>query len=372
MSRSPRQSRRDLAGENTESTPLGEWLRGEGSEVDIALCTRVRFARNIDGFRFAGLMEAEEAEELDQFLAGILTSGACVEQLTREHINTLGDVEREVLVERHLISQELASAKRACSVFLNANESVSVMVNEEDHLRVQVFRSGLGIAEAFSRARLLDEWVLSNVPVAFSEEFGFLTSCPTNTGTGMRISVMLHLPGLVWSEEIEKATHTAQKIHLAVRGMSGEGSQAVSDLYQVSNQVTLGRSEEQIRDEVEQAVGQVVTWERKVRDALLRGERRTRTLDRVFRSLGTLQQARLLSSDECATCLSAIRFGIQQGLITGIGYPELHRALLLSQRAHLRQKFTDAEDPTRRDHHRANLVRELFAAARPTRDPSAG
>lgn len=349
---------------------LGEWLRGEGPDADIALCTRVRIARNVEGFRFSTQMTEDEAVELERYLSGVLTSSECSEPLTRSGMQDLDDVDRQVLVERHLISRELATTSRASSVALNPTESVSVMVNEEDHLRTQVFRSGLGVDDAFAHAQQLDEWLLTQLPVAFSEEFGFLTSCPTNAGTGLRISVMLHLPGLVWADEIEKATNTAQKIHLAVRGMSGEGSQAVADLYQVSNQVTLGRTEEQLRDDVRAAVGQLVLWERRVRDALLRGDSRARTLDRVFRSLGTLKSARLLTSDECARCLSAIRFGIQQGLVTGIGYPELHRALLLTQRGHLQRQFEDAEAPLKRDQRRADMVRDVFAPARATRDPA--
>jgi protein arginine kinase len=279
---------------------LGEWLRGDGPEADIAICTRVRFARNVEGFRFSPQMTDDEAIELERYIAGVLTDPSCPDELTCSRMQELDDVDRLILVEKHLISRELASAHRASGVALDHRESVSVMVNEEDHIRAQIFRSGLGVDEAFAHARNLDEWLLSRLPAAFSEEFGFLTSCPTNTGTGMRISVMLHLPGLVWADEIEKATHTSQKIHLAVRGMSGEGSQAVADLYQVSNQVTLGRTEDQLRDDVRAAVTQLVQWERKVREALLRGDSRARTLDRVGRALGVLQNAHLLNSDECA------------------------------------------------------------------------
>ncbi|MBK8100924.1 MAG: ATP--guanido phosphotransferase [Planctomycetes bacterium] len=176
------------------------------------------------------------------------------ERLTWCDLDTIDDLERTVLVERHLISRELAGSKRARGVATDTEEAVAIMINEEDHLRVQVFASGLQTEAAWRRAERLDDALMRRLPYAWSEEFGFLTSCPTNTGTGLRLSVMVHLPGLVWAEEIEKATNTAQKIHLAVRGLYGEGSRALGDFYQVSNQVTLGRSESQIQGDVELAV----------------------------------------------------------------------------------------------------------------------
>jgi protein arginine kinase len=269
-----------------------------------------------------------------------------------------------VLVERHLISRELAGSKKPSGVAVDLEESVAVMINEEDHLRVQVFAPGLQPEAAWRRAERLDDALIARLPMAWSEEFGFLTSCPTNTGTGLRLSVMLHLPGLVWSEEIDKATTVAQKIHLAVRGLYGEGSRALGDFYQVSNQVTLGRDETTIQSEVLLAVGRIVQWEREVRSALLRGSARVKTLDRVHRALGTLERAQILTSEEALGCLSAVRFGIEENLLDGFEIPAVNRALLLSQPGHLQRHSKELLKPDERDQRRAQLLREVLGCQR--------
>ena len=340
---------------------LGEWLQGKGPDADIALCTRVRFARNVQGFRFSTNMTADEAAELDEYLRTQIEGLEVEDPLRVIDLGSLGELERLVLMERHLISRDHASADRSRSVAVNSGESVSIMINEEDHLRTQVFQSGFRVPDTYGLAEHLDETLLGVVPLAFSEEFGFLTSCPTNTGTGLRVSVMLHLPGLVWAEEMDKAVNTTQKIHLAVRGLYGEGSRAIGDFYQVSNQVTLGRSEEQILEDVETAVESLITWERKVRDALLKGESPAHTMDRIFRALGTLQNAHILSSEECLNSLSAVRCGVQQGMIPDLEIQQLNRVLLLTQPAHLQRLVGRRLDPAERDVHRARMVRKIVS-----------
>ena len=180
------------------------------------------------------------------------------------------------------------------------------------------------------------------------------------SNAGLRLSVMLHLPGLVWSEEIDKATNVAQKIHLAVRGLYGEGSRALGDFYQVSNQVTLGRDEAQIQNDVLLAVGRIVQWEREVREALQRGTARTRTMDRVHRALGTIERAQILTSEEALGCLSALRFGVEEGLLDGFQVADLNRALLLSQPGHLQRHTRERLSPEDRDQRRAVLLRETL------------
>lgn len=343
-----------------EGFDVGAWLQGEGDDADIAICTRVRFARNVKGFRFSTCMTHEEAAELTQYLERQLTHPEFVESLTIRDVESLDDLARRLLLERHLISRELVAADRPRFVAINANESVSVMVNEEDHVRAQVFQSGHSIADAYHRAEVLDGALMNRVPIAFSDEFGFLTACPTNTGTGLRVSVMLHLPGLVWADEIEKATHAAQKTNMAVRGLYGEGSRATGDFYQVSNQITLGRTEDEIVSDVEALVQSLIASERKVRDALLVGEPRERTLDRIFRGLGTLERARILPTEEALSCLSAVRFGIQQGLIDGIDLDNVNKALLLAQPAHLQQLSNGPLSADERDQRRATLMRKIL------------
>ncbi len=348
------------SGEVPHDFQLGEWLSGSGPDAEIAVCTRVRFARNVQGFRFSTNMTTDESKELNEFLCEQISS---CEEFKPYHIvalQELGELERSVLMERHLISREHANAEKSRSVAVDPGESVSIMINEEDHIRAQVFQSGFRVQETYKKAEAIDEALLAQLPLAFSEEFGFLTSCPTNTGTGLRVSVMLHLPGLVWAEEIEKASHTAQKIHLAVRGLYGEGSRAIGDFYQVSNQVTLGRSEEHIIGDVESAVKRLLDWERDVRTALLSGKPEMRTLDRVHRAMGTLRNARILSSEECLTCLSALRFAVEQGLLPEIELKDLNTILLLSQPAHLQRIAKQRLDASERDLRRAKLVREIL------------
>lgn len=343
-----------------ENFQPGEWLRGHGRDADLAICTRVRLARNVQGFGFYPTMKTEDASELVQMLNRALTRPGFPEQLRVVDLTSLDEIERGVLMERHLISRDLAASERPRSVVVNEAESVSIMVNEEDHVRAQVFSSGFAVGDTYGRAERLDDAMMAEVPFAFSEEFGFLTSCLTNVGTGMRMSVMLHLPGLVWADEIDKATATVQKISLAVRGLYGEGSRALGDFYQVSNQVTLGRSERDIVHDVETAVERLMSWEREVREALLRGDSRCRTLDRIHRALGVLERAHILSSEEALNCLSAVRFGVHAGIIDNVGVRELNIALLLSQPAHLQRVHRAALSASQRDERRATLVRTIL------------
>lgn len=343
-----------------DRSQLGEWLSGAGPDSDIAVCTRVRLARNVQGYNFSPRMSEAEAEELTAYLEQQVTDLLDGESLRIIGLRGLDELERLMLMERHLISRDHAQARKARSVGINERESVSVMMNEEDHLRAQVFLSGFQVRECYAIAENLDLSLMSRLPVVFSEEFGFLTTCPTNTGTGMRVSVMLHLPGLVWAEEIEKATDTAQKIHLAVRGLYGEGSRALGDFYQVSNQVTLGRSESQILEDVDTAVRRLVQWEREVRDALRKGRSKRRTEDRVHRAMGTLDHAHILSSEETLTCLSAVRFGVQQEMLDGLDLDAVNQALLWSQPAHLQRFAQQTLGPEERDERRAQLVRRLL------------
>ncbi|MCA8950936.1 MAG: protein arginine kinase [Planctomycetes bacterium] len=338
----------------------GAWLRGAGPDSDIAICTRVRLARNVQGYHFSPRLDADEARELRDFVVDRLQKPGLPEKLSIIDLDTIDELERSVLVERHLISRELATARRPRAAAIDADEAVAIMINEEDHLRMQVFAAGLELTGAWQRAERLDDALIQRLPIAWSEEFGFQTSCPTNTGTGLRISVMLHLPGLVWSEDIERATNAAQKVHLAVRGLYGEGSRALGDFYQVSNQITLGRDEPQILADVKLAVSRLVTWEREVREALLRGSARVRTLDRIHRALGIIERAQILTSEESLGCLSALRFGIEEKVLTGFEASAVNRAFLMSQPGHLQRDSKQRLDAEERDERRAKLLREVL------------
>lgn len=341
----------------------GAWLAGTGPENDIAVCTRARLARNLRGFPFSPCLDDARATELYDLVVERLERPGMPEKLNILGLESVDELERSVLVERHLISRDLVASKRTRGVAYDTAESVAIMINEEDHLRMQVFAPGLQTEAVWQRAERLDDAVMQRLPIVWSEEFGFMTSCPTNTGTGLRLSVMLHLPGLVWSDEIDKATNVAQKIHLAVRGLYGEGSRALGDFYQVSNQITLGRDEQQILADVQLAVGRIVQWEREVRGALLRGSARVRTLDRVHRALGTLERAQILTSEEAMGCLSAIRFGIETKLLSGFNVSDANKALLLCQPGHLQKHTRERLQAEARDQRRAQVLREVLGCA---------
>src|SRR5216683_2703999 len=228
----------------------GEWLRGTGPEADIVISSRIRLARNLAAFPFTNRATNHQRGEIESMLRDRIAKLELDPNLSYLNVPSLSPLDRQLLVERQLISRELASAEGPRGVALGPRETVSLMVNEEDHLRLQVMRSGFSLDEAWQDIDKVDDLLEQRDSYAFSEEFGYLTACPTNVGTGMRASVMLHLPALVWTKQIEKVFRALQKINLAVRGLYGEGSRASGDFYQISNQVKLGESEVQILNEI--------------------------------------------------------------------------------------------------------------------------
>ena len=233
-------------------------------------------------------------------------------QLIYVDVSALEAVDRQFLVERQLISRELADAEGARAVLLDQREQMSVMINEEDHLRIQVLKSGLDLGAAWEQINELDDLIEARVTYAYNDRFGYLTACPTNVGTGLRVSVMLHLPALVITRQIDKVFRSLQKINLAVRGLYGEGSQAQGDFYQVSNQVTLGQSEEELTKKVGDVVPVLIDYERKARDFLIRESQET-LHDRVSRAYGILRTAQTISSEETMHLLSSLRMGVNLG-----------------------------------------------------------
>src|SRR5207248_7323830 len=226
-----------------------------------------------------------------------------------------------------LISRELASAEGPRGVAVGPKETVSLMINEEDHLRLQVMRSGFALDEAWQDIDRLDDHVESRVNYAFSEEFGYLTACPTNVGTGMRASVMLHLPALVLTKQVEKVFRALQKINLAVRGLYGEGTRASGDFYQISNQVTLGKAETTILGEIREVIPQIISYEKQARETLVH-EMRQALQDKVSRAYGTLCSATMISSEETMDLLSSVRLGINTNLLDEISIPAVNELFI--------------------------------------------
>ncbi len=342
----------------------GEWLRGTGPESDIVISTRIRLARNLAAFPFTNRASAHQKAEIEQLLRDRIAKLELDPRLSYVNVPNLSMLDRQFLVERQLISRELAAAEGPRGVALGPQETVSLMVNEEDHLRLQVMRSGLTLDEAWQDIDKVDDLLEQRVNYAFSEEFGYLTACPTNVGTGMRSSVMLHLPALVLTKQIEKVFRALQKINLAVRGLYGEGSRASGDFYQISNQVTLGKSETTILGEIREVIPQIITYERQARTTLLR-ESRQALQDRVARAYGTLCSATMMTSEETMDLLSSVRLGINLGLLEEITIPTVNELFIHTQPAHLQKLMGSSLDGEERNSARARYLRTRLREAGP-------
>ncbi|MFH1022418.1 MAG: protein arginine kinase [Planctomycetota bacterium] len=336
---------------------VGEWLRGTGPESDIVISSRIRLARNIVQFPFSAKLEPARKAELTEFLRERILEVKLARDLMYMDLEELLPVDRQYLVERHLISRELADASGKRGVAVGARETMSIMVNEEDHLRIQVLRSGFQLGSTWEKTDRIDNTLEKVLDYAFSPQLGYLTSCPTNAGTGLRSSVMMHLPALVMTKQIEKVFHAVIRISLAVRGLYGEGTQATGDFYQISNQVTLGKSEEEILENIESVVPQIIRYERKTRDALLKDSRQFLE-DRVWRAYGMLKNAHIISSEESLHHLSALRLGVNLGLVKGLEMPTVNELVILTQPAHLQKVEKHELSAPERDVKRAALIRE--------------
>jgi len=349
--------------------PLSElWMLREGKDQDVVVSSRMRLARNVQGFRFRTRFRADEAERLERHLRGALK--AARPELQYAALRELSAPQRDVLFERHMVSAEHVQEEHARGVAFSADATVSVMVNEEDHLRLQVFAAGLDLQRVDEEVNALDDKLAALLPFCFTEKYGYLTSCPTNTGTGMRVSVMLHLPALSFRPEgrasgepgIVKVSKAAQKLGLTVRGTHGESSRAEGDFYQVSNQVTLGRSPEQALADLQAMLAQVVDYERNSRAILLK-EDRMRLEDVVWRAWATLRYARRISSREALAHLSALRLGACAKLIDTVSLRTLHTLMVAMQPGHLQMASAKELRPQERDVVRAQLIRDTLGQA---------
>ncbi len=350
--------------EPAQNVPLGEWLKGSGPESDIVISSRVRVARNVSGFPLKARLAAED----ETVLYGHLKKHVEKVKLTPSRLQfidlkALDEIERLVLVERHLISLEHANAEGERGVAHDPTGSIAVMLNEEDHLRIQVLASGLAIEQTVEHAMDAEKRLAHELEFAFHDRFGWLTSCPTNVGTGMRISVMLHLPVLVFTKNIDKVFNAAAKMNLAVRGFYGEGTKAHSDLYQISNQVTLGKTCEQLLDDVRRILPTIVGFERELREHVLKGDRLL-IEDRVWRAFGTLSVARKMTSEEAFEHLSLVRMGVHLQMLPKLDLATVNALFLMSQPGHLQMlKGGEPLEPDARDAVRAQIIRDRLKGA---------
>jgi protein arginine kinase len=336
----------------------GEWLKGSGPESDIVISSRVRLARNLSRFPFLTRASDAERGQIHEAVRGALDKiGLGDNAHLYVELESQNEMTNRFLLERHLISRELANGSGDRGVLFNRSEMLAVMVNEEDHLRIQAIRAGFQVHDAYQDLQWLDDQLDRELEFAFSDEFGYLTACPTNVGTGMRASVMFHLPALVFTKQIDKVFSSVTKINLAVRGFYGEGTQASGDFYQISNQVTLGKSEEEILDLLDRIVPKIVQYERAVREHLLDKDR-LRLEDKIWRAFGVLRSARSISSEETMDLLSAVRLGVNLGLLHDVDMSTVNELFILTQPAHLQRLEKRDLTPGERDSARAEFIRK--------------
>ena len=335
----------------------GEWLRGSGPESDIVISSRIRLARNFADFPFIRKCSEQDRANVENQLRTAIESEKRWENLTYIDVDNLPEVDRQFLVERQLISREHADASGARAVAIDPDEQFSLMINEEDHLRIQVMKSGLDLPAAWKQVDQIDDLLEKSITFAYHPSLGYLTACPTNVGTGMRVSVMLHLPALVITQQIDKVFRSLQKISLAVRGLYGEGSQAMGDFYQISNQITLGRSEEELITQVNEVIPVMIDYERKARQFLVK-ESREDLHDRVSRAYGILCTAKTISSEETMHLLSSLRMGVNLGLIDNLEIPVINKLFIHTQPAHLQKLRGMLLDTADRNAERAHYLQK--------------
>jgi len=334
----------------------GSWLEA-GVDEGPVISSRVRLARNLEEYSFPGWASEEEKHALWNQSCTIFDS---VEQsfmcCAMAETNLL---DKEILFERHLISQELAVKDEGCGVFVSPDECLSIMINEEDHIRIQSLQSGLNLTDAWHAADRLDDELEARLTYAFSPKLGYLTSCPSNVGTGMRASVMLHLPGLVLMEEMEPVINGISKIGLAVRGMWGEGTEAAGNMFQVSNQISLGRREDEIIAHLEQIVLELIEHENNARLRLM-DERALVVEDHVARAFGILSNARFMTSSEAMNLLSTVRLGFDLGMMDQFSRRDIDMLFIAIQPAHLQKLQKKELEPEERDVVRADMLRDFM------------
>ena len=330
------------------------------SKTAIVLMTRVRLARNLAGHSFPGWAKPAQREEILQACRAAVAATPQMKRSFNVAIGDLSDLERQILVERHLISRELSGAKSGAGVIISKDQAFSVMMNEEDHLRIQVLRAGFNLKKAWSSINDLDSALEDHLDFAFSPTLGYLTACPTNLGTGMRASAMMHLPALVISSQMEKVVRAVNQLGMAVRGLFGEGSDASGSIFQISNQTTLGESEENIIKHLHGVLTTIVDQELNAREKLLETDP-NKLFDKIGRAFGILQNGYLLNSGEAMNLLSLIRLGIDLGIFPDAQRAVVDRLFIECQPGHVQHAAKGAFEPSQRDVLRGERLRAEFA-----------
>ena len=349
--------------------PPAETARRKGPHDKIVMSSRVRLARNLKDASFPGWAKKPERIRVLELVRPAVQALPEMKEAFAEAMDNLSTLDKQILVERHLISREHAAKSAGSGLVLNRDESLCFMINEEDHLRMQALRPGLQLRQAWTAIDQADSALEKKLPYAFSPELGYLTACPTNIGTGIRVSAMLHLPGLVLAEQINPIIQSVNKLGLAVRGLYGEGTEALGNVFQVSNQMTLGETESVIVERLEKVLAQIIEHEENARATLL--EKKPKTVyNHIGRAYGILANAHSISSKETMNLLSLMRLGVDIGLFPGVDRGLVDELFILTQPAHLQKQHSEKLTAEERDLLRADMVRDrLKPVSRPIAKP---
>jgi len=334
-----------------------EWLKGTGPSSNIVMSSRTRLARNIDKIPFSNWANRSRLEDVLNIAKDAVRSCNFLKDALFIRLRDVSEVDRLFLVERHLMSPEHAKDVEYKALVVDPKEIVSIMINEEDHLRIQVMQSGLNLRECWRIIDEIDTELSKKIAFAYSAKWGYLTACPTNTGTGLRGSVMTHLPALVFTGQIGKILQAIAKLGLNIRGLYGEGTEAMGNVFQISNQVSMGMSEDDIIDNIERITNQIISREDATRKTIL-SKNKEALVDRVSRAYGTLKNAHIITSNETVTLLSAIRLGVDLGIVKNMDRRMVNELFILTQPAHLQKLEGKALNSNERDNKRADLIRE--------------
>ncbi|MFQ5823090.1 MAG: protein arginine kinase [bacterium] len=336
---------------------FGHWLTHEDEYSDIILSSRIRIARNIKGYSFPNRASNNNLNQVVKKVKSACLKCKSLHKAIYIEVDNLSEWEKRFFVERRLASPQFIEKTRPSLLVVGPLESLSIMVNEEDHLRIQALDAGLGIKEAWKVISRVDDELEENLPYSYSNQFGYLTACPTNTGTGMRVSIFIHLPALAMKDQINSVIQQLPTSEIAIRGFYGEGTEPVGSIFQISNQLTLGRTEKGMIERLEMIAKKLVDLERKARKELLK-EDKIKLEDSIFRALGILKNARIISSLEAMNLLSTLRLGTELGLLKNISRIALNQLLVLVQPAHLQKIYNKKLSARKRDINRAKFIRQ--------------
>ncbi|MFA5287028.1 MAG: protein arginine kinase [Candidatus Omnitrophota bacterium] len=334
-----------------------EWLKGSGPNSEIVISSRIRLARNLENIPFPHWADKKQGEDVLNKIKDSFLKIDCLKKTTFFELSKMDSIDKQFLVERHLMSLDHAQKTNSKAVVVDDDEIVSIMVNEEDHIRMQVMQSGFNLHEAWDMINKMDDSIAKELNFAFMPDWGYLTACPTNAGTGMRGSVMLHLPALVTLQAIDRVMAAIAKLSFTTRGLYGEGTQAMGNFFQISNQISLGPSEGEIIESINGLIRQIIEQENQARETLL-SKNKPLLEDRINRSLGILKSARIITSQETIGLLSMVRLGCDLGMVKDIDRRRINELFIITQPAHLQKIEGKKLSSQERDVKRAQIIRD--------------